>query len=120
MHTHPKQPNKQTPTHTRTTKHRHKQTNNQTHKETNKHETYIFEGLKSTPSKSKNIANTMEGCSKSHFSHIRKEVENMTLPSTDTATDTDTDTDNKTDTNTDTDTDTDNDTDMDTDTDNQQ
>ena len=30
-------------------------------------------------SKSKNIAKTMEGCSKSHFSHICKEVEQMIL-----------------------------------------
>ena len=34
---------------------------------------------KSRPSKSKNIGKTLEGCSKSYFSHLRNDVEKMTL-----------------------------------------
>ena len=42
-------------------------------------EKYTLYGRKSTLPKSKNIAKPLEGCSKSHFSYIRNEVEKVTL-----------------------------------------
>ena len=42
-------------------------------------ETYTSQGRTSMPSKAKNLEKIMEGCSKSHFSHIRNEVEKVTL-----------------------------------------
>ena len=42
-------------------------------------EKYTFSIRKSTLLKSKNVAKRWEGCSKSHFSHIRNEVEKVTL-----------------------------------------
>ena len=38
-------------------------------------EKYTVSGRKSKPPNSKNVAKTMEGCSKSHFPHFRTEVE---------------------------------------------
>ena len=42
-------------------------------------EKYMVSGRKSKPPDSKNVAKTMEDCSKSHFPHFRNEVEKTTL-----------------------------------------
>ena len=42
-------------------------------------EKYTLSGQKSTLPKWKNIVKPLEGCSKSHFSYIRHEVEKVTL-----------------------------------------
>ena len=42
-------------------------------------EKYTLPAAKSRLSKSKNIAKTLDCCSKSYFSHLRNDVEKMTL-----------------------------------------